>query len=887
MHQRNISVRERLTLGFGSIVVVLAALLSVTQWQQSRSAAAQERLTQRVLPRSTLALDLERSVLQVAIYVRAYLLDPLPAQRSALDRQLEETRRQLTVLSAMPKEADGGITFAQAEPNVLRYLRVADSIATLRPVFSADVERTLSSHRAAALQPLRGYGALQEAKRDESVHDMAVARDRVNSSVLIALLLGIGAALLSATLTTRSVERATQQLLRLATAFERGDWHTAVSWHDAALSSTTSSLRLPQGTTPRNEFVRLGFAFGAAGRAVEQRERELQAHTQVATASASSLDAGEISSQALVAMASHVHAAFGVVHLRGKGEQFEPVAQHAIDHAQPITIDDGLHWRAVAAGRTVALDNLPRNGPFPQSLGVDDPAIAAAVAVPLRVRDRTVGVATFGARTAFPDHAVRFLEATALQLSVGLENARTFADVQALLTQVSAQREQIAEQLEALQAQHEELQAQHEEIQAQGEEIQAQNEELQAQSEEIQAQNAQLQEQAGQLADADAQKNHFLGLLAHELRNPLAAVANCVYLLSTGADANDNTRRATAVIERQTRQLTRLIDDLLDITRIVRGKLHLERTPVDLAALLRDCVNDHRAMFDRQRLSVELTVPEEPLMVLGDRARLSQMVSNLLENAIKFTGTGGAVRLAAREDAGLLRVVIADNGVGIDPSLIPRLFQPFVQADPSRTRAVGGLGLGLSLVRAYAEMHGGTATAHSDGAGTGTTVELTLPAYTGGSPDLGARVHRADGKTNGGAVPRLRVLVIEDNVDAADSLQEALTLDGHDVQVARSAQQGLEIARDFRPSLILCDVGLPHMDGYELARRVRSEASLDGVRLVALTGYAMAEDRERARAAGFDRHLTKPATMQTLRALLASVASAGTTPSAREADATN
>lgn len=437
-------------------------------------------------------------------------------------------------------------------------------------------------------------------------------------------------------------------------------------------------------------------------------------------------------------------------------------------------------------------------------------------------------------------------------------------ELQKLLAEVTQQRERLQHQFEQLQAQNEELQAQHEEIQGQ-------NEELQAQGEEIQAQHAQLLTQAQTLAEADEQKNGFLGLLAHELRDPLAAVSNSVFLLSSLPDAGDLSRRACAVIERQTRQLTRLIDDLLDITRISRGKIHLDRADVDLADVIRDCVEDHRLIFDKQSLIVDMVLPEAPILVYADRARISQIICNLLDNAVKFTEPGGLLCVSASRKGNLACFSVSDSGIGVDPAELSRLFRPFVQADPSRTRSQGGLGLGLALVEAFAGLHGGTVQASSEGRGMGATFMVQLPISIGDrTPTSTAAITDHERVTR-----RLRVLVVDDTSDAAESLRDALRLDDHDVQVAPTASEGLARMREFRPDVVFCDIGLPGMDGYEFGRRVRNDATLHDSYLVALTGYASADDCASALEAGFDLHLSKPATIASVRQVLAMVGAGG------------
>ncbi len=436
---------------------------------------------------------------------------------------------------------------------------------------------------------------------------------------------------------------------------------------------------------------------------------------------------------------------------------------------------------------------------------------------------------------------------------------------------VESRERQIVDQQAELQAQHEELQAQHEELQAQHEELQAQNEELHAQQEELQSQADELRAQDGWLRDADRRKDEFLAVLSHELRNPLAPIVSGLEILRRADPASDAARRAAAVIDRQVKHLVRLVDDLLDVTRITRGKVSLRRTPVELGALVRHVCEDNAATFSDRGVAFDVAVPPQPLWLDADPARIAQIVGNLLQNAAKFTPSGGRVAVAVEASGGLGRVRVRDTGVGIPASVLPNLFQPFIQAESSLARTSGGLGLGLALVKGLAELHGGRARAESDGEGCGSEFIVELPLRPEAPASAGAQAARP------GPRPARRVLVIEDQSDAADSLADVLRLAGHEVHVARDGADGLRRAREARPDAVLCDIGLPGIDGYEVARRLRADGHATTL-LVALTGYARPEDLRQAREAGFDAHLTKPARPEELEAVLARVDRAAGAP---------
>jgi two-component system CheB/CheR fusion protein len=368
------------------------------------------------------------------------------------------------------------------------------------------------------------------------------------------------------------------------------------------------------------------------------------------------------------------------------------------------------------------------------------------------------------------------------------------------------------------------------------------------------------------LREADRRKNEFLGMLSHELRNPLSPIRNSLYILGRAAPGGEQARRALAVIDRQVQHTTRLVDDLLDVTRISRGKVRLQRERVDLGELARRTVEDHRDLFAHIGVRLEVRIAAEPVVVNADATRISQVIGNLLQNAAKFTRRGGETTLAVEQNDGFAVVTVRDTGAGIAPEVLRRLFEPFVQADSTLDRSTGGLGLGLALVKGLAELHGGTVTAHSEGVGTGATFTVRLPLDRRRAPRL--TVVPAGRAPPG---PARRVLVIEDNSDAAQSLKEALELNGHVVDVASTGSDGLDKVRGLDPDVVLCDIGLPGMDGFEVARRIRADPGCRGVALIALSGYAQAEDLERSKEAGFDLHLAKPPDLETLERAIADV----------------
>jgi two-component system CheB/CheR fusion protein len=362
---------------------------------------------------------------------------------------------------------------------------------------------------------------------------------------------------------------------------------------------------------------------------------------------------------------------------------------------------------------------------------------------------------------------------------------------------------------------------------------------------------------------ADRAKDEFLAMLGHELRNPLAAVRNAV----TTARLDEPRRaRALDIAQRQTDQLTRLIDDLLDVARITQGRITLQKEVVSLRDVLDRALEATRALVDGLGHRIDVSFASGDVRVEADPARLQQVLVNLLTNAAKYTEPGGRIEVRVEESGGAIALRIRDSGMGIHPEMLPRVFELFAQGDRALDRVEGGLGVGLTVVRRLVELHGWTIDAHSDGPGCGAEFTMRLPVAAtsdGESVAVPATV----------AVPRgpVRVLLVEDNPDAAESLVMLLEILGHQVRVVHDGTAALDVAPDYAPHVMLVDIGLPGMDGYEVARRIRGTPALVGTVLVALTGYGREEDRQRAFAAGFDHHLVKPVDLTALERLVAGV----------------
>jgi signal transduction histidine kinase/CheY-like chemotaxis protein len=368
------------------------------------------------------------------------------------------------------------------------------------------------------------------------------------------------------------------------------------------------------------------------------------------------------------------------------------------------------------------------------------------------------------------------------------------------------------------------------------------------------------------LQNANRRKDEFLAMLAHELRNPLAPIRNAAAILARTVPEQADTYAVVTMIRRQTDQLTRLVDDLLDVSRISQGRIDLKQETLNVAPLVEQAFETVAPLFQGKKQEVSLAPSYEPLHVVGDVTRLVQSLVNVLTNAAKYTDRGGKIRIQTRGSPDDVFIEVSDNGVGISAELMPQIFELFVQGDRTLDRSEGGLGIGLAVVKKLIEMHGGQISAHSEGLGRGSTFELRLPRAR--APAV------ADTVAASAAASTRRVMIVDDNVDAADSLGLLLSLEGHQIECAYSAAAALQRVTAFAPQVVLLDIGLPDIDGYEVARRLRALPGGAAMTLVAVTGYGQAEDRERALASGFQTHLVKPVDLVLLGRILAAHPSA-------------
>jgi len=382
---------------------------------------------------------------------------------------------------------------------------------------------------------------------------------------------------------------------------------------------------------------------------------------------------------------------------------------------------------------------------------------------------------------------------------------------------------------------------------------------------ELEALNADLKRANADLASADRQKDQFLAMLAHELRNPLAPIRNALQIMRRKGMADPELVWTREVIERQLVQLSRLVDDLLDVSRITRGKINVSREVIELGTLIERGLETAQPLIGERRHELAVDVPDGSVRLYGDLTRLTQVVGNILSNAAKYTDCGGRIALSAHVDGASVHIRVRDSGIGIPAEQLAQVFDLFTQLSPASERAPGGLGIGLALVRTLVELHGGTVSAHSAGPGCGSEFVVRLPRLPDATEGESAQ---ASAPSQARAPTPRHILIADDNADALESLAALLQMAGHEVDTALDGERALEIAARRPPQIALLDLGMPRLDGWEVARRIRAQPWGEGIVLVAVTGWSADEDRRRTRAAGFDTHLLKPLNLETLEQVL-------------------
>jgi signal transduction histidine kinase/CheY-like chemotaxis protein/CHASE3 domain sensor protein len=840
------SIRTRICVGFAIVVALLGVQLWVALGALGRLRALRREIVETFDPPSIAAQELEHGVLYRAIALRNYVASGVREHGREYGRLMALHDETLGRIEAMPLDPESRAAFAALVPayreHMLRgegFLSAHDRRAPAVEIGAA--EQRLSEAREDLLTRIRTFDGIQRRHQIDARARMATAEREVAAALLLATLLVAAALGLTATLTTRAVRGPALVLVRAAEAVGRGEYGPAL-----ALAPAREGCQ-------RGELQQLAAAFARMADALRRREQRAAVEGRLAAALAGSLDPETTAASALDVVVAYTGADAAAIYVaEGGGGALRRIAGRAVDASADPLPRAGIVADALETGRAAALD-VPADLAFAVHAGFGTAKPRSVLAVPLASRGERIGVLLLGSVRAMSADAAEFAEHAGGPIGIALQNSLSHVHMGALA-------EELRDRAALLQSQNEELQAQGEEIQAQSEELHAQGDEIRRQNEDLSAARDALAAKAAALEQVDRRKNEFLATLGHELRNPLAAVATAGSLLQ--AEARDGRMiRHASVVARQVRNLRRLVDDLLDLSRIDHGKIELRRERLDLRAAVEAAIQSIRAEVEMKALRVSFEVAAAgALAVDADPVRLEQVLSNLLRNAVKYTPPRGTITVAAEADGGSAVVRVGDTGVGISPDLLPRIFEPFIQGTHSEA-GEQGLGLGLALVRRLVEMHGGTVEARSEGQGTGTVFVVRLPLAAPARQAPAAPPPAPAGEEEG----RIRVLLVEDDPDVAMTTADALELCGFTVRVERDAEAGLRACLDQTPDVALLDIGLEGRSGHDLARDIRARLPRSAVRLVAVTGYGLPEDRARAEDAGFDLHLVKPVALDELR----------------------
>ncbi len=859
----DLGVRQRLFIGFGVLLAILAVELAYTYAWFRRLDHLRDALADDVGPRAEAANRLERAVLYRAVSLRNFGLTHDPEHLQAQAVAFEEAQAALRDLDALARRPEGRAIVAEMKPVAERHAAATERLLELLksragPERIVPAELELAAERQKLFGLARRFSEYQHRKLAAINASVAGAQRTMSWGLPCLGLLVLGTFLATAFLVSRAVADPVRDLLAAARSLARGDYRRALALDPGADGSAPE----PIGPHP-NELREFARAFAHAASRLQQREAALAADVQLSGIFSTRLAVNELADNALRAIAVLARAELGAVYvLDDTRSTLQRAASFPLDvHAPTLAVGEGVPGQAALQRSLIHVRDIPADTPFRVRLGIDDLPPKAVLAVPILLRSRVHGVIVLASLREFSEDGVRFVQHAANLLAPSLANAVAHREVVRFRAVLQQKNEQ-------LNSRNDELQAQREEIQAQNEELQTQNEELQAQRDELHAQGEQLREAIQAAERADRRKDEFLAVLGHELRNPIAAIDHAAQVLDQRAP--EPLAKAVGIVSRQSRQLARLVDDLLDVTRIANGKLVLDKRPVDMGQVLRRAAESSRGYIETRRHALSVTVGEGALAVEGDESRLEQVICNLLHNAAKFTQPEGTISAAVQSDGDRVVLRVKDTGVGMERELLPKVFDIFTQGGSIPLRQ-DGLGVGLSLVRGLVEMHGGRVEALSDGPQRGSEFVVSLPRLAG-QACVNGPAPRLEASAGGRS---LRVLVVDDNPDVAESLADLVREWGHEVEIQHTAQGALDAAASGASEVVLLDLGLPDMSGYEVARELRRRLGpFSRTRIIALTGNGREEDRQSAAEAGFDRYFLKAASSHELRAALEELARA-------------
>jgi two-component system, sensor histidine kinase len=863
MKRRDLSVGQRLAIGSVAVAVLIVSLGMVLTQSVSRIRSLQAHRANVIAPRVAAAEELKTALYRQAVAFRNYVITSSPDHLEAFRQAEQEVERRMTRLATLPGGRDEESFITKLAPMVANhrsafetFLRLSRGGADAETLRGAEAE--ITANRAALLNTVDEYAVLQAGLNQQATRSIARAIDRLGPTVLLVTVLILLASFTKTFIVSRSVREPASKLIAAAGAMQQGSFEPAIA---------LQNRRRPDGRPFRDELSEAAHVFGQMASDLKAREERLGAYARLSAVLTTSLNPSDVAASALRQLSEHIGAEVAVIYLHEAGTAtLRPLSTIGLSHdVGDLAVGEGIPGQAALDRSSRVIRNIPADTPFQIRLGIDQLVPRTVVATPMIIGERLVGIMVLGSLLDIGEDSLEFIEHAAGQVAVTLDNALAHVHIAGLAAELQdkneslqAQNEELQTQGEELQTQSEELQSQNEELQAQAEELQTQADELHSQAEELRAQQSALARTNTALAHAEEQKNRFLAVLGHELRNPLAAISGAIALLD---DSGDDEERTHDVVRRQTAHLASLLDDLLDVGRITSGKIVLERRSLELGTIAQHCVDLLAApqAHRESRIGVEV---DQPVWIEADETRIEQIITNLLTNALKFTPADGAISVFVGAESGEAVLTVTDTGIGIDHDLLPRIFDFFVQG-PRGLDGNSGLGVGLTLVRKLTELHGGSVKVDSDGPGQGTKFTLRFPSVAQptmvlpGSPDETPRIPI-----------RRSVVVVEDNPDVRRMIQLWLKKAGHDVSEAYDGPSGVEVVTAARPDVALIDLDLPGFDGCEVARRLRLDPEVKGIRLIAVSGYGRPEDRQRALEAGFDDHFVKPLDLKRLSSVL-------------------
>lgn len=720
MSRLDFSLGQRLAIGFG-VVLVLLLLQFWGFYSQTQRIDAELRQREDIASRSRVAAELQSALFRRAIAARNYALIPDQSHLADFELSGRAAEEALSYLGSLPKTPEGQAIYEQIVPYALAYQQTSNRFVTTvqashDPTVLRPVEESMSSTRGALMAQVEAYINLQARLAEEAEKALAAAQAESLRDMIILISLIFGASALTALMTTSAVSGPVRRLVRAASALSAGDY-------EPALALKTVDGRQADVKPGRDELTVLAHAVADASHDLRRREARLAARNRVTALIASSIETERLANDTLRELAAYTHCEIGAVYalLPEDPSRLHRVGAYALDAAdEGIRLGEGIPGEAAASGRPVVVSEIPDDTPWRLRTGLADLAPKMVAAFPLLIERRVIGVLLVGALHNLDADALSFIEQSANQLAVALQNAESHRRVAALALELQLRNEE-------LQARNEEIQTQSEELQAQNEEIQSQNEVLQSQNEEIHAQTEELEVQNEQLRETDRLRDEFLALASHELKSPITSIKGYSQLLMRRSDQHPELNAYAdilATIDRSSGLLLTRINRLLDVSRARMGKLDMRLEPIDLVAVVAHQIE--QASMRTKAHQIDFSKPKGRIVGRWDRAYLEQAVANLVDNAIRYSPDGGEIRVTIAIDEGQAVLAVQDHGIGIPFEEQGRVFETYYRHEAAKRLTGDGLGIGLFMTREIVQSHGGRIWLEST-PGEGSTFYFSLP----------------------------------------------------------------------------------------------------------------------------------------------------------------